>query len=330
MLWQIFGIILVLMVVAYLAFARRSLSIPSSVFVMTLLGVIVGLSIGALISLPLSRLADPLGRLLPIVVNIFSVAVVTTFFYNQRVGIVRSLEQFISLTSALLRESRSWRRGSELGPGEAEGKPIVPIVVDTSVIIDGRVLDLAKTGFLSGVLIVPRFVLEELQAIADSEEAMRRRRGRRGLEILNDLRREANVAVQVVEEDFPNETDVDSKIIRLAKKHRGRLMTVDYNLNRVAQIQNVPVLNINELNNALRPVVLPDESFRLRVVQGGKDEGQGVGYLDDGTMVVVEGGDKHIGQEVEVVVTRVFQTVAGKMIFTMPKEKYQEKRQVVG
>lgn len=318
MLWQILGIILIGLIVVYLILARRSLSISSSVFIITLLGVILGLSMGALISLPLSNLNAPLGQWLPIVVNIFSVAVVTTFFYSQRENIVRSLNQFMGVITSLVRENRSLRKDSgDQGQG-------VPIVVDTSVIIDGRILDLVKTGFVSGRLIVSRFVLDELQLIADSEEVLRRNKGRRGLETLNDLKKESNVTVEVVDDDFMNENDVDSKIIRLAKKYKGRLMTVDYNLNRVAQIQNVLVLNINELNNVLRPVVLPGETLKIRIIQTGKDEGQGVGYLDDGTMVVVEDGNQFVGKEHEVVVTRVFQTVAGKMIFTVPQEKYQK------
>jgi len=319
MLWQIFGIILMGLIVIYLILARRSLSIPSSVFVITLLGVIIGLSVGALISLPLARLSDPLGQLLPIVVNIFSVAVVTTFFYSQRQSITKSLTQFFNAINSLVKESRLTRRGTY--EQNSEG---TPIIIDTSVIIDGRILDLVKTGFVSGRLVIPRFVLDELQLIADSEDVLRRNKGRRGLETLNNLKREQNVSVDVVDDDFVNENDVDSKIIRLAKKYKGQLMTVDYNLNRVAQIQNVFVLNINELNNVLRPVVLPGESLKIRIIQTGKDEGQGVGYLDDGTMVVVEGGSRYVGKEHEVVVTRVFQTVAGKMIFTLPSEKYQK------
>ena len=318
MLWQIFGIILVGLIVTYLVLARRSLSIPSSVFFITLLGVVIGLSVGALVSLPLSGLDDPLGQLLPIVVNIFSVAVVTTFFYAQRENIIRSLSQFLSLVNSLVKETRSIKHDT------SEQDKTNPIIIDTSIIIDGRILDLVKTGFISGRLIVPHFVLDELQLIADSEEVLRRNKGRRGLETLNNLKREPNVDVDIVDDDFINENDVDSKIIRLAKKYKGRLMTVDYNLNRVAQIQNVPVLNVNELNNVLRPAVLPGETLKIRIIQAGKDEGQGVGYLDDGTMVVVEGGNKYLGKEHEVVVTRVFQTVAGKMIFTVPTEKYQK------
>jgi len=316
---QVFAGIIIVLVVAYLAIARRSLSVPSSVFMMTLLGVIVGLSIGALISLPLSRLADPLGQWLPLIVNIFSVAIVTTFFYNQRESIMNSIGQLVDLIGALVKEVRSTRREGT----RTDRATVAPIVVDTSVIIDGRILDLAKTGFINGTLIVPRFVLDELQSIADSEEVLRRNKGRRGLEVLNTLKRESGIAIEVVDDDFANEPDVDSKIIRLAKYYHGRLMTVDYNLNRVAQIQNLIVLNVNELNNALRPVVLPGERLKIRIIQAGKDAGQGVGYLEDGTMVVVEGGDSGIGREREVVVTRVFQTVAGKMIFAMLEEKYQ-------
>lgn len=315
---QLFAGIIIVLVIAYLAIARRSLSVPSSVFMMTLLGVIVGLSVGALISLPLARLDDPLGQWLPLIVNIFSVAIITTFFYNQRDSIVRSIGQLVDLISALVKEVRNTRGVSSRSEKTQDG-----VVVDTSVIIDGRIADLVKTGFVAGTLIVPRFVLDELQSIADSEEAMRRNKGRRGLEILGNIKRERNVKVVVVDDDFHNEPDVDSKIIRLAKRYGARLMTVDYNLNRVAQIQNVGVLNVNELSNALRPVVLPGEKMKLRIIQAGKDAGQGVGYLEDGTMVVVEGGDRLIGQEREVVVTRVFQTVAGKMIFAMPEDKFQ-------
>jgi uncharacterized protein YacL len=259
---------------------------------------------------------------LPLLINVFSVALITTFFYNQREKIAGSLNQLFSLIQTLVQETRKLKRD-----GQASNES--GIVLDTSVIIDGRIGELVRTGFLSGRLIVPRFVLEELQVVADSEEALRRGKGRRGLETLDELRRERGIKLEVVEDDFINEPDVDSKIIRLSKKLRARLMTVDYNLNRVARIQNVVVLNINELNNALRPVVLPGEAMKLRVIQAGKDAGQGVGYLEDGTMVVVEGGDKHIGHEVDAVVTRVFQTVAGKMIFTMPKDKYQERRKVI-
>ncbi len=288
------------------------MSIPSSVFVMALLGVIIGLSVGALISIPLARLPDPFGQWLPIIVNVFLVAVVTTFFYNQRENLAKSFNHIVTLVSDFVKASSRMRRDE----GDTIKTP--GVVVDTSVVIDGRILELVKTGFVSGRLIVPRFVLDELQMVADSEDSLKRNKGRRGLEILNDLRKAKGVKVDVVSDDFEKESDVDSKMILLAKRYRSQLMTVDYNLNRVAQIQNVSVLNINELNNALRPLVLPGEKFSIKIIQSGKDETQGVGYLDDGTMVVVENGSRYIGKDVEVVVTRVFQTVAGKMIFSTP------------
>ena len=324
MIWQIFAGIILLFFVVYVVVAKKITMLPSSVFLMTLLGVIVGLSVGTLVSLPLAKISGPLGVWLPLLVNVFAVAITTTFFYNQREQIGQSLSQLFALVNTLVKETKKLGREGVGGVALDGG-----IVLDTSVIIDGRIVDLVRTGFMGGRLVVPRFVLDELQLVADSEEALRRGKGRRGLEVLDELRHERGVRLDVVDDDFINEADVDSKVIRLAKKLKAKLMTVDYNLNRVARIQNVTVLNINELNNALRPVVLPGEVMKLRVIQAGKDAGQGVGYLEDGTMVVVEGGDKHIGQEIEAVVTRVFQTVAGKMIFTMPKDKYQERRRVI-
>ena len=321
MIWQWFAVVILVLLISYSVAARKVVTLPSSVFFMTLLGVIIGLSVGALISLPLARLEGPFGQWLPIVVNILSVALVTTFFYNQREQITKTLGQIIQLVNTLVTETRQVRKNGRLAQGNDR-----PLILDTSVIIDGRILDLVETGFIVGKIVVPRFVLDELHLISDSSDSLKRNKGRRGLEILNDLKSSKEVVVEVLDKDFPNESDVDSKIIKLAKKHNARLMTVDYNLNRVAQIQNVTVLNINELNNALRPVAIPGEVMNIHVLQSGKDEGQGVGYLEDGTMVVVEGGDKFIGKDKEVVVTRVFQTVAGKMIFSVPSDSRKEVR----
>jgi uncharacterized protein YacL len=194
----------------------------------------------------------------------------------------------------------------------------VPKVLDTSVIIDGRVADVVKSGFLEGPLLVPRSVLHELQRIADSTDPLRRNRGRRGLDILHRLQEELQV-VQIV--DDPREAgDVDAALVALARAVRGWIVTNDYNLNKVAVLQGIRVLNINELSQALRPVVLPGEELTVQVIRDGKEAGQGVGYLEDGTMVVVEGGKKYIGETSEVVVTSVLQTVAGRMIFGRPKE----------
>jgi uncharacterized protein YacL len=189
-------------------------------------------------------------------------------------------------------------------------------LLDTSVIIDGRILDIFKTKFLEGKVALPRFVLKELQQIADSTDPIKRQRGRRGLEILHSVQKEGGVDIALHEEDFPEIPEVDAKLVKLAKLLEAKIMTVDFNLNRVATLQGVKVLNINELANALKPVVFPGEQMQVKLLKEGKEHNQGVGYLDDGTMVVVEDARKLIGQEVRVVVTSVLQTQAGRMIFT--------------
>ncbi len=193
------------------------------------------------------------------------------------------------------------------------------IMVDTSAIIDGRIADIVETGFVTGILYVPRFVLAELQNIADSEDPMRRGRGRRGLEVLNNMRTSNRVTIEILEYDPAEIREVDAKLVAVAKKYHASILTTDYNLNRVATIEKVLVLNVNELANAIKPVVLPGELMQVKIVQAGKEKHQGVGYLADGTMIVVENGDKLIGQEVSTEVTRIFQTVAGKMIFAIQR-----------
>jgi len=190
-------------------------------------------------------------------------------------------------------------------------------LVDTSVIIDGRISDICESGFIEGTLLVPRFVLLELQHIADSSDVLRRAKGRRGLDILKELQRESSkVLVEVIEDDPQDVREVDSKLVRLAQKFGAKILTNDFNLNKVAQIEGVVVLNINDLANALKPAVLPDEQMEVKIIKEGKEASQGVGYLDDGTMVVVDGGRVHMGKMVQVVVTSVLQTAAGRMIFT--------------
>lgn len=192
-----------------------------------------------------------------------------------------------------------------------------PKIVDTSVIIDGRIADIVATGFVEGTLIVPRFVLRELQNIADSSDVLRRNKGRRGLDILKTMQGEfKQVEVQIVEDDFPNIHEVDGKLIAIAKEYNAKIITNDFNLNKVAQIEGVQVLNINDLSNAVKPAALPDEDLEVKIVKEGKEALQGVGYLDDGTMIVVDGGSDRVGQRVAVVVTSVLQTAAGRMIFT--------------
>jgi uncharacterized protein YacL len=198
--------------------------------------------------------------------------------------------------------------------GEKTGKKSFKIL-DTSVIIDGRIADIAETGFLDGLIVIPQFVLRELQLVADSADSLKRNRGRRGLDILQRLQKTATVQIQIVEDDFPTVRDVDMKLIELAKVYEGKIITNDFNLNKVAQLQGVAVLNINELANSLKPIVLPGEVMRVFILKEGKEYNQGVAYLDDGTMVVVDNARKMIGKTIDIAVTSVLQTTAGKMIF---------------
>ncbi len=193
-------------------------------------------------------------------------------------------------------------------------------LLDTSVIIDGRIADICSTGFLDGKLLIPVFVLEELQHIADSADALKRVRGRRGLDILQKIRTESGLQVEIINQDFDDISEVDSKLIRLGQQLGGKIITNDYNLNKVSELQGVPVLNINDLSNAVKPVVIPGESMTVNVVKEGKEHGQGIAYLDDGTMIVVENGRYYLGKTIQVEVTSALQTSAGRMIFAKPIE----------
>ncbi len=195
-------------------------------------------------------------------------------------------------------------------------------ILDTSVIIDGRIADICEAGFLEGVFAVPQFILQELQYIADSQDPIKRARGRRGLDVLHKIQKMTNITVKIVTEDFPKIREVDAKLVALGQMLNAKIITNDFNLNKVAQLQGVSVLNINELANSLKPVVLPGETMRVFVMKEGKEYNQGVAYLDDGTMVVVENGRKLMGRNAEVVVTSVLQTTAGRMIFGKAKEEY--------
>ena len=211
--------------------------------------------------------------------------------------------------------------GIERTSAGSAGGAVCQKLLDTSVIIDGRVADLCETGFLEGTFLVPHFILDELQHIADSSDSLKRARGRRGLDILNKIQKMAEVDVRIIDEDFPHVKEVDAKLVVMAKKLNAKIVTNDLNLNKVAELQGVRVLNINELCHALRPVVLPGETIRVFVLKEGKEVGQGVAYLDDGTMIVVDNARRHIGKNVDVVVTSVLQTTAGRMIFTRLKEE---------
>ena len=266
------------------------------------LGLTVGLVVAALFSVALSGLSGWPGEVVPI-----SLSVILGFL-----GMAVMASRARELVQLLPERSR---RGVQAGNPARNGQ----VLVDTSAIIDGRIADITKTGFVHGTMLIPRFVLDELRHIADSSDALRRNRGRRGLEMLNRLRKEAEVPIQVLDVDIRDGSEVDGKLVTLAKNLRAQILTTDFNLNRVAEIQGVQVLNINELANALKPVVLPGEEMVVQVIQEGKEAGQGIGFLDDGTMVVVEGGRRYINSHLDVSVTRVLQTAAGRIIFAQPR-----------
>ncbi|HEX6140306.1 MAG TPA: PIN domain-containing protein, partial [Candidatus Limnocylindria bacterium] len=205
-------------------------------------------------------------------------------------------------------------------PGTRRRRGPQLVVIDTSAVIDGRIVDIGRTGFILGTLVVPRFVLDELQRIADSPDALRRNRGRRGLEMLSALQKDSISPVEVSEETYPEVDEVDAKLVAFAREHEAAILTNDFNLNRVAELQGIRVLNVNELANAVKAVVHPGEDMTVKIIQEGKEPGQGVGYLDDGTMIVVEGGSRFMEQTLPITVTRVLQTVAGRMIFAQPRE----------
>lgn len=242
--------------------------------------------------------------------------------YGQAVQMILALILCYVCTSVLLQTKDDFRFLIPYVEFVREVKGFKPLVLDTSVVIDGRIADLVDTGVFDNQLIMPRFALLELQAIADSSDKMRRTRGRRGLDVLNRMRSDDNIDLIIFDRELPELAGqtVDLKLVLLAKHLEGKVVTGDFNLNKVAKLHNVDVINLNEISNALRPVYLPDESFRLRVIKPGEGPEQGVGYLDDGTMVVVEGGRNRIGQELDVRVTSTLQTNAGKMIFTRVAE----------
>ena len=242
---------------------------------------------------------------------------IVTFPFDPRIALY--LRVGLSLSLGYIGMVVAWRKRDEfriLFPQLDAGKGVRKFkILDTSVIIDGRIADVAESGFLEGEIIIPKFVLSELQHIADSPDPLKRARGRRGLDILTRMQKSTKVGVMLEERDYPHISEVDSKLIQLAKDLNAKIITNDYNLNKVAKLENVEVLNINELANALRPVILPNEVIKVRIVKEGKEPNQGVAYLEDGTMVVVNEGKHFMGEEVSVEVTSVLQTSAGRMIF---------------
>ena len=268
-------------------------------------GLLIGLLIALLLGVPLTALPEPYGRYLPIGISIC--------FGLGMLGLtVAKREDLVAAAQA----AGFLRRGE--GQAEPSGGE-TQVVVDTSAIIDGRIADIVDSGFLYHRLLIPRFVLDELQRIADSSDAQRRARGRRGLEILARLQKDGPTPVEIVTDDPAEATDVDAKLVALARARGAAILTNDFNLNRVADLQSIRVLNINSLANALKPAMLPGDTLRIKIITEGKEAGQGVGYLDDGTMIVVEGGARSVDRELDVMVTRVLQTVMGRMVFAQPR-----------
>lgn len=278
---------------------------PIDVLFTALVGMFIGLLIALLAAYPLSTLDDPFGSLLPPIVLLLGVYLTTTIFQ------VRSREVWLFLNE--------W-----FGIGRRhQGESAVierQLLLDTSVLIDGRIVDIARTGFVGGTLVVPRFVIAELHRVADSSDTQRRARGRRGLSILNDLQRANGVLFKIIEEDVPDVPEVDDKLVALAVRLKAPILTIDFPMNQVAKANGAQVLNINELANAVRSAYIPGESFALRILQDGKEAGQGVGYLEDGTMVIVEGGASFMDRTIYVEVTKLITRDTGRIIFAKPSE----------
>jgi len=278
----------------------RIRSMPASKLIVGVLGMILGLAVAALLAPALSNLPRPLGGTLPLAASVlfgYLGAAVMGMRYQD-------ISRFVRV-----------HLGRDVAQGSPKSRSEGQVLLDTSVIIDGRIADISRTGFIGETMLVPRFVLNELQHIADSSDSLRRNRGRRGLDMLNKLRKESVVPIVITDMDVEDVREVDDKLVMLARQLHCPVITNDYNLNRVAELQGVLVLSINELANAVRTILLPGETLHVRIIQEGKEAGQGVGYLDDGTMVVVENGKRFLNRTVEAVVTKVLQTAAGRMIF---------------
>ncbi|NLG86844.1 MAG: PIN/TRAM domain-containing protein [Firmicutes bacterium] len=290
---------------------NRLQKMPATDIVAGFVGLLAGLLVANLLSLPFGRL-PMVGPFIPVLANV-------VFGYIGMNVLIKKKDDLRIFLESILKLGRDKDKEKNKASSQQMGTTRSPKILDTSVIIDGRIADIAKSGFLEGPLVIPNFVLQELRHIADSSDVLKRNRGRRGLDILNCIQKELDVEVIITDRDYNDVAEVDSKLLRLAQDLSGKILTNDYNLNKVAELQGVQVLNINELANAVKPVVLPGEEMVVRVIKDGKESGQGVAYLDDGTMIVVDGGRQHIGENIGVLVTSVLQTAAGRMIFAKPK-----------
>jgi uncharacterized protein YacL len=278
--------------------------------------IIIG-SVGLIFGLVIAYLISSLYGYIKIGILSSGLSVITYIFFGY-LGVSIATKRLVDITRLPEFFKRTGTGNSNVKGNSRKGKCVKPKILDTSVIIDGRIADICKTGFIEGPIIIPEFILEELRHIADSSDGLKRNRGRRGLDILKIVQQELEIEVQIVDTDFEDVNEVDIKLLKLALQIDGAVVTNDFNLNKVADLQGVQVLNINELANAVKPVVLPGEEMIATIVKEGKESNQGVAYLDDGTMIVVEGGKKYINNTKNVVVTSVLQTAAGRMIFAKP------------
>ncbi|MDY6935584.1 MAG: PIN domain nuclease [Spirochaetota bacterium] len=294
-----------LLIIIAIEYISHSLS--SRMLISAIIGLVVGIILSHLIAIATSSILSSFSLqqvdiLKSIIYLVISFAVMMFFIINS---------EYISIFDKIIHEDVTESKDSEISYK----------ILDTSVIIDGRISDICDTGFIEGILVTPNFVLNELQMIADSADPIKRNRGRRGLDILNKMQKDQMIKVKISDIDFPDIEEVDAKLVKLAGVMKSKVITNDFNLNKVAEFQGVPVLNINKLANALKPVVLPGEEMRVHLIKEGKDQNQAIGYLDDGTMIVVENGRRKMNSEVFVIVTSVLQTTAGRMIFSRLKDE---------
>lgn len=288
---------------------NRLIKVPAQTLAAGLIGLVIGLVIAALISIPLSSLPGPFGNILSILGLLLSVYLFVALFVSRQNEI---FDVFRPRKPSRITGSIDGDTEHQVAGSTSTNRIIL---LDTSVIIDGRIADIARTGFLVGTLLIPRFVLDELQHVADSPDGLRRQRGRRGMDVLSQLQKDSKSLIQISDLDVEGVREVDSKLVTLAQQLKAMILTNDYNLNRVAELQGVTVLNINDLANAVKTVLLPGETLTVVLIQEGRETGQGIAYLDDGTMVVVEDGRDRIGSEVNVTVSKILQTSAGRMVF---------------
>lgn len=295
------------MIIKSMDYLEKSIQkVPITDIIFAGIGVLIGLIISVLIS-SLFKWDSVIFTIISFIITVIITVLCADICVRKKDEIIHSFSNF---KKSSIKEGKSKQNSSLLSPK----------VLDTSVIIDGRIFDICESGFIESTIVIPTFVLDELRHIADSSDSLKRAKGRRGLDILNKIQKELSIKVDIWEGDFKDIKEVDIKLLKLAQILNGKVITNDYNLNKVAELQGVPVLNINELANAVKPVLLPGEVMKTQVIKDGKESGQGVAYLEDGTMIVIEEGRKFIGENITVVVTSVLQTAAGRMIFAKPVE----------